>query len=111
MHAQYFFINKCCNWQTVEAVCHNLPQVDAVPTFTFVIETVDSVDACRFVVATEYEEFVGIFDLEGKQQTDRFETLFSSIDIIAKKKVAGFRRDASILKEPQQIVILSVNIA
>lgn len=46
MHTQYFFVDEGGHRQTVEAVGHDLPEVDAVASFAFVVKTVDSVDGC-----------------------------------------------------------------
>ncbi len=61
---------------------------------TFVVESVDSVDAGAFVVAAEKEEVFGVLDLVGEQQTDRFQRLFTAVDVIALKS-----RTVSLLRQ------------
>jgi hypothetical protein len=53
MATENFFINDGRNGKAVEAICEGLPQFDIVPPFTFIVETVNSVDASTFVVAPE----------------------------------------------------------
>jgi len=52
MAAEYFFINYSGNRQTIEAICERFPQLDIVPSFTFIVETVDSINACTLVISS-----------------------------------------------------------
>lgn len=63
MHAEDLVVDDCSHGQAVEAVGVDLPQPDAEPTLAFVIEPVDSVDGGTFMVSTQEEEVVGVFDL------------------------------------------------
>lgn len=91
MTAKYLLVDDCSDWQTIETIGKRLPKLDVVPAFTcmrkkfnnfafiifflvytFIIEPVDSVDAGTFVIATEQKEILGVFDLIGQQQADRF---------------------------------------
>lgn len=56
--------------------------------FTFLIESVNSCDGGRLVVASQNKDLVGIFDLIRIKETNRFDTLSSSIDIIPQEEVA-----------------------
>lgn len=62
------------------------------------------------MVTTEYVKLIGVSDLECEQQTDRFDGLLSAVDIVTKKQVVRERREATILKQSQQVVVLSVDI-
>lgn len=62
------------------------------------------------MVPPEQEEIFWVFDLVGEQQTDGFQRLLPSVHIIAQEEIIGFRREASILEEPQQICVLPMNI-
>lgn len=63
MHCEDLFINDSCNWQAVEAVCKGLPQFDIIPSFAFIVESVDAVDRCTLVVSSQDEEVLWILDL------------------------------------------------
>src|SRR5687767_2607939 len=78
---------------------------------TLVIKAVDTVDRSAFVIATEDEEVFGVLNLVGKEETYGFEALLAPIHVVAKEKIIGCRRESSILKQPEEVVILAVNIA
>lgn len=52
MHTENLIVYESCDWQTVEAISKGLPQLDIVPTTTLIVEAVDAVDACTFVIAS-----------------------------------------------------------
>jgi len=62
------------------------------------------------VISTKNEEVFRIFDFVGKEQTDSFQGLFSSIDVIAQEQVIGFWREATALKKSEEVVILAMNV-
>jgi len=62
------------------------------------------------VISTKNEEVFRIFDFVGKEQTDSFQGLFSSIDVIAQEQVIGFWREATVLKKSEEVVILTMNV-
>ena len=51
--------------------------------FTFFIESVDSVDAGTLMVSSQEEEIFWVLDLIGEEQSDSFQRLFTSINIIS----------------------------
>lgn len=62
------------------------------------------------MVAPEQEEVLGVFDLVRQQKADGLQGLLPSVHIVAQEQVVGLRREAAILKEPQQVCVLSVDI-
>lgn len=52
MHCEDLFVNDGCNWQAIEAISERFPQLDVVPSFAFVVESVDPVDGGALVVPT-----------------------------------------------------------
>jgi len=62
------------------------------------------------VVTTEDEEVFGVLDLVRKQKTNGLERLFSSVDIVTQEEVVCFWGETAILEQPQEIVVLSVNV-
>lgn len=67
MHCEDLLVDDCRNGQAVEAICKGLPQLDVISSLALVVETIDSVDRSAFMVATQDEEVLGIFDLVGEQ--------------------------------------------
>jgi len=63
MHAEDLVIDECSHRKAVEALCENFPKFDVVPSFAFIVETVDSVDCCTFVIASQQKEVLGVLDL------------------------------------------------
>ncbi len=47
------------------------------------------------MVTTEDEEILRVLDLISKQQTDDFERLLSSVNVVPKKKIVGLNRENS----------------
>mmetsp|Transcript_23797 Transcript_23797/g.46757 ORF Transcript_23797/g.46757 Transcript_23797/m.46757 type:complete len:207 (-) Transcript_23797:283-903(-) len=110
VHTEDLLIDNRGHRQTVEAVSEGLPQLHVVPPFTFVIEAVDPVDRCALVVPPQEEKVLRVLDLVRKKQTYGLKALFASVHIIPQKEVVGFRGETTILKQPQQVVILPVDI-
>ena len=65
MHGENLLVDDCGDWQTVEAVCERLPQLDVISPLAFVVEAVNAVNRGTLVVASQDEEIFGIFDLVG----------------------------------------------
>lgn len=110
MHAENFFINNSCDWETVEAISEGFPEFDVVSSLAFFIESVDSVDAGTLMVSSQEEEIFWILDLIGEEQSDSFQRLFTSINIISQEKVVSFRWVLSVFEKSQKIEVLSMNI-
>lgn len=63
------------------------------------------------MVAAEDEEILRVADLEREEEADSFDTLLTAIDVVAQKQVVRVGREAAILKEAQQVVVLAVDVA
>ena len=87
-----------------------LPQFNGEPLLAVFVEAVGKVDAGALVIASEQEEVFRIFDLVGEKSDDIFQVLFASVYIVSKEKVVGLGRESSVLKQTEQVVILSVSI-
>ncbi len=111
MHGEDLFVDDCCNWEAVEAVSKGLPELNVVPPLALVVEPVYAVDRGAFVVPTEDEEILGVFDLVRKQQADSLKGLLSSVHVISQEEVICLWWESSIFKEAEEIVVLSMNIA
>lgn len=111
MHRQYFVVDHSCDWQTVETVSENFPQFDAVSALAFVVKAVNSVYARTLMIAAQQKEVFWVFYFVSQQQTDRFQTLLSAVDIVAEEQVVALGRIAAIFEQTQKVVKLSVNVA
>jgi len=111
VHAEDLLVDDGCDWQTVETVRERLPQLDVVASLAFVVKSIDSVDGGALVVAAEDEEVFGVFDLVSEEEADGFEGLLASIHIVAQEQIVGLRWKPSILEQPQQIIVLPVDVS
>jgi len=111
MHGEDLLVNDSGDGQAVEAVRESLPELDVVATLAFVVKTVDAVDGCAFVVATQDKEVLRVFDLVGEEQADGLERLLATIHVVAKEEIVGLGRETTVLEEAEQVIILPVNIA
>lgn len=83
MHSEDLVVNDCRNWQTIKAICKGFPDLDVIPSFTLVIETIDAVDRGSFMIATQDEKILRIFDLVGQKKAYGLERVFPSVDIVS----------------------------
>lgn len=82
----------------------------AAQALTLVVEAIDAVDAGALVVAAQEEEVLGVFDLVGEQEADGLQRLLAPVHIVAQEQVVTLRGEAPVLKKPQQVVVLPVNV-
>ena len=62
------------------------------------------------MISSQQKEVLRVLDLVAEQQADRFDGLFSTVDVIAKEKVVGLWWEPTVLKDSQQVVVLAVHI-
>jgi hypothetical protein len=129
VHAEDLLVDDRRDREAVEAVRERLPELNVVPSLacpwprqhlrlterlgrhTLVVETIDTVDACALVVAAEDEEVLRVLDLVRKQEADCLQRLLPAIDVVAEKEVVGFGREATVLEQSEEVVVLSVDVA
>ena len=63
------------------------------------------------MISTQNEEVLRVLDLVRKKKADGFQRLLATIYIIPKEEIVRFGREAAILKQTQEIVILAMDIA
>ena len=110
MHTKDFFINNCCDWQTVETIGKGFPELDGIAALAFVIKSINTIDRGTFMVSSEDEKVEGIFDFVSEEEADSFKAVFSSINIISQKEVICFRGEISVFEKSKEIIILSMDI-
>mmetsp|Transcript_9426 Transcript_9426/g.28457 ORF Transcript_9426/g.28457 Transcript_9426/m.28457 type:complete len:231 (+) Transcript_9426:1609-2301(+) len=108
--AKDLFIDDRSDGKTVEHVAKRLPEPHVVPSPALVIEPVDSVDRCTLVIATQNKEVFWVAHFERQEQADGLYALLSSIYVVPHEQVVCRRRKAAILEEPQQIVVLAMDV-
>jgi len=62
------------------------------------------------MVSSQQEEVFWVFDLVCQQQADGLEGLLPSVDIIPQEEIVALWWEASVFKQPQQVIVLPVNI-
>ena len=62
------------------------------------------------MVSPQQEEVLWVFDLVGQQQADGLQGLLPSVHVVSQEKVIALRRETPILEQPQQVVVLTMNV-
>lgn len=110
MHGKNLLVDDSGDRKAVEAIGEGLPKLDVVATLALVVEAIDSVDRGALVITSEDEEVFGVLDLVGKEQANSLKRLLTSVDVVTEEEVVGLGREATVLEESEEIVILSVDI-
>lgn len=110
VHAQDPVVYQGCHGQVIEQVDEGTPELRLVPPFALIPESIYLCYILALVIASQEMHLVRVLYLEGQKNAEGLYALLASVNVIAKKKVVGVRRSASIVHEPQEVVILSVNI-
>ena len=63
------------------------------------------------MVAPEQEEVLGVLDFVAEEQANSLDGLFAAIDVVTQEQVVSLGREASVLENPQQVIVLAVHIA
>ena len=78
--------------------------------FTFIKEAIDSVNWGTFVVSSEQKKVVRVFNFIGQQKTNSLKIVLSPINIISQEQIITLRRESAIIKEPNQVFVLPMDI-
>lgn len=85
-----------------------------LPSFsnlTFIVEAVDPVNTGTLVVASEQKEVLGILNFVGQQQANGLQRLLASVHIVAQEKIVSLWRETPVLKQPQEVIVLAMDIS
>ena len=63
MHAQNLLVYNCSDREAIEAIREGFPKLHVVSSFTFIIESVNSVNTGTLVIPSKQEEILRILDL------------------------------------------------
>mmetsp|Transcript_13833 Transcript_13833/g.23603 ORF Transcript_13833/g.23603 Transcript_13833/m.23603 type:complete len:209 (-) Transcript_13833:154-780(-) len=108
---EYLFLNDGCDRQAIKCITERFPELDVVPSPHLVIESVDPVDACALVVSSEDEKVLWVPYFEREKQANGFDGLLPPIYVISEEEVIGLWWKLSVLKQAEEVVILSVDIS
>ena len=111
MHAQDLVVDQGSYRQAVEAVGEDFPQLDTVAALALVIEAVNAIDRGALVVAAQQEKVLWVLYFVGQKEADCLERLLSSINVVTQEQIVGVWREPTVLKETEQVVVLSMYIA
>ena len=62
MHADDATFDNGADGKTFETIRKQLPEMNVITSFAFIVKTVDTVDGVCFVISTQNKEILGIFD-------------------------------------------------
>ena len=63
------------------------------------------------MISSEYIHLLGVFDLVGEEEADALDPLPSSIHVVPQEQVARLGRMPTVLEQPQQVVILAMDVS
>lgn len=78
---------------------------------TLIVKAIQPIDARALVVPAEDEEVLRVLDLVGEQQADGLERLLAAVDVVAEKEVVCLWREAAVLEQAEEVVVLAVYVA
>ena len=85
MHSKDLLVDNRRNREAIETVGKCLPQLDVISSFAFVIKPVDAVDRRAFMVPAKDKEIFRVFDLVCQKETNGFQRLLPTIDVITQE--------------------------
>lgn len=62
------------------------------------------------MVASQQEEILRVLNFVGQQEADGLQGLLAPVHVVPQKQVVGFRRETSVLEEPQEVIVLAVDV-
>ena len=110
VHAEDLLVDQRSHGQAIKDVAKDTPESDGVASLALIVEAVDAIDLGTLVIASQQKEVLRVLDLVAEKQADRFDGLFSPVNVVTKEQIVGLRGEASVLKDSQQIVVLAVHV-
>lgn len=83
MHAYNSLVHDCCDRKNVENIHKNLEYLKIAFSFTFIVESIQSVNVGALMVSSQHEKCCRILNFEAEKQHDALERIFSTIDVIS----------------------------
>lgn len=63
------------------------------------------------MISPQQEEVLWVFDFVGQEETDGLQGLLPPVHVVPQEQVVALWREASIFKQPQQVVVLAVDVS
>lgn len=111
MHGENLLVNDGSNGKTIEAIGESLPELDVIPPLALVVEAIDAVDGCTFMVSAKHEKVLWVFDLVGKEKANGLERLLATIDVISEEQVVCLWWETTVFEQTEKVVVLAVDVA
>lgn len=109
MHANNLVVDHSTTWQAVEGITKLLPHLDREAATAFIVKAINSVDSSTFMVTSQEEEVLRIFDFVGEQKTDNFKRLLSAINIVSEKQIVSLITTNKSMKSGERALTSSVH--
>jgi len=112
MYAENAVVDEGCDRQGVEHVAECLPHSHR-PEFLqdFILESVCACDLPRFVIASDHPHSVGVFDFEQGEQTNGFDWMVSTVDVVPQKQLLGPWGRSPHIEQFVQVEQLAVDVS
>lgn len=116
-------IDDSCQWKVLKHVIKLLENtIGIIDIFTkasiaLLTQSQVFVDVAIFVVTTQHEDLLGVFELKSHQKTDNFQTLATFINVVTQEKVikttdvTRFTWGAPDIQESHQIDVVTMDVA
>ena len=111
VHAHDLLVNGTAHWESVENIAKLLPHLDVAPALALVVEAIDPRDRSALVNPAEQEQIVRKLRLVRKREGDGLQALLTTVDVIPEEQVIAFRREAAVLEQAEEDVVLAREIA
>ena len=111
MHTEDLACHDGSYGQAIEGVNKRLPDFDIASPFAFIVESINPCNIGTLMIAAEDEKVFRELELIAEQKEDGLKALFSTVYIVPKEQIIGFWRKATHLKEPDEIIVLPMDVA
>ena len=86
MDTEVTFVDDGGKWKVSENIIESIPNVFTVMADNVVVEAVVAIDGGDFVVPSEQEDARWVFDCQREKESDDFDLITSTVDVIAEKQ-------------------------
>lgn len=87
VHTKNILIYKRCDWHRVKGICKSFPELQVVPSFTLIVESIELIDFSGFVVPSKQIKGLRVFYFVGKEKAHGFDRVLASINIVPKEQI------------------------
>ena len=63
------------------------PELQRISSFALIVESVNPIDGPAFVVSSQQEKVLGVFDFVRQEQADHLEVLLTPIHVVSQEQV------------------------